>query len=223
MININNIQIKREINFMREKFHHIQTSLQFSRKTNNKPLKSIVITSGKRGEGKSFCTWNLAKSLAANNRQTLIVDIDMYKGSLSKKLQKFDKKGLSEILISSIDPMKYVFETKQTNLFILPTGILPPNPIQLINSERMKEIVNLLEDQFDIVVFDTPPTMLLSDSRILSSMCDGVIVIIRSGVTKREDLELTIELLEKANANVVGTILNGLSYDRNEMKNYSYY
>ncbi|EOO04740.1 capsular exopolysaccharide family protein [Bacillus cereus str. Schrouff] len=222
-ITTGDIQVKKEINFLREKFHHIQTSLQFSRKSNNKPLKTIVITSGQRNEGKSFCTWNLAKSLAATNRSVLVVDVDMHKANITKRLHMFNQSGLSDILISFNNPMEYVVETKQSNLFVLPTGIIPPNPIELINSQRMRDIVSLLEKEFDMVIFDTPPTILLSDSRILGSMCDGVIVIIRSGLTKKRDLEFTMELLKKADANVVGTILNGKSYGRKEMEDYSYY
>lgn len=214
---------KRTVNFIKEKFHHIQTSLQFSRTLDNQILKTIVVTSGNKGEGKSFCVWNLGKSLADNNRRVLLVDGDMYKAKLSKKLNVFDQSGLSDILISEKNPMEFVFETIHPNLFILPTGILPPNPIELINSDRMHEIIKLLEKRFDMVIFDTPPVLLLSDSRIIGSMCNGVVVIIRSGLTKKKDLEATMELLKQANIHVLGTILNGKSYGRNEMKSYTYY
>ncbi|MES5896816.1 polysaccharide biosynthesis tyrosine autokinase [Bacillus cereus group sp. RP43] len=214
---------KRSLNFIKEKFHHIQTSLQFSRNLENNALRSIVITSGSKGEGKSFCAWNLGKSLASNNRRVLLVDGDMYKAKLSKKLNTFEQIGLSDILISEKNPLEFISETVQPGLFILPTGILPPNPIKLINSERMLEVIKLLEENFDMVIIDTPPVLLLSDSRIIGNMCDGVIVIIRSGLTKKMDLEVTMEFLSQANTHVIGTILNGRNYGRNEMNSYSYY
>lgn len=214
---------KRTVNIIKEKFHHIQTNLQFSRTLDNQILKTIVVTSGIKGEGKSFCVWNLGKSLVANNRRVLLIDGDMYKANLSKKLNVFDQSGLSDILISDKDPMEFIVETIHPNLFILPTGILPPNPIELINSDRMHEIIKFLEERFDMVIFDTPPVLLLSDSRIIGSMCNGVIVIIRSGLTKRKDLEATMELLKQANIHVLGTILNGKNYGRNEMNSYFYY
>ncbi|PER50997.1 capsular biosynthesis protein [Bacillus thuringiensis] len=211
------------LDFTKEKFHQIQTSLQFSRTLDNKSLKTITVTSANKGEGKSYCVWNLGKSFAANNRRVLLVDGDLYKGTLSKQLKVFYQSGLSEILISDTHPMERIIETKQSNLFILPSGVLPPNPIELINSNRMQEIINLLEEEFDMVIFDTPPVVLLSDSIIMGSMCDGVIVVIRSGTTNKKNLEIAMELLKKANTHVIGTILNGKSYSRNEMNSYTYY
>jgi len=211
------------LDFTKEKFHQIQTSLQFSRTLDNKSLKTITVTSANKGEGKSYCVWNLGKSFAANNRRVLLVDGDLYKGTLSKQLKVFYQSGLSEILISDTHPMERIIETKQSNLFILPSGVLPPNPIELINSNRMQEIINLLEEEFDMVIFDTPPVVLLSDSIIMGSMCDGVIVVIRSGTTNKKTLEIAMELLKKANTHVIGTILNGKSYSRNEMNSYTYY
>ncbi|EOO23283.1 capsular exopolysaccharide family protein [Bacillus cereus BAG1X2-3] len=211
------------MDFTKEKFHQIQTSLQFSRTLDNKPLKTITVTSANKGEGKSYCVWNLGKSFAANNRRVLLVDGDLYKGTLSKQLNLFYRNGLSEILINDTHPMERVVKTEQSNLFILPSGVLPPNPIELINSNRMQKIINLLEEEFDMVIFDTPPVVLLSDSRIVGSMCNGVIVVIRSGITNKKNLEIAIELLKKANVHLVGTILNGKSYSRNEMNSYTYY
>ncbi|HHP1053183.1 MULTISPECIES: CpsD/CapB family tyrosine-protein kinase [Bacillus cereus group] len=211
------------LDLTKEKFHQIQTSLQFSRTFDNKALKTITVTSANKGEGKSYCVWNLGKSFATNNRRALLVDGDLYKGTLSKQINVFYQSGLSEILISDTHPMEKVIETKQSNLFILPSGVLPPNPIELINSNRMQEIINLLEEEFDMVIFDTPPVVLLSDSRIIGSMCNGVIVVIRSGTTDKKNLEIAMELLKNANTHVVGTILNGKSYSRNEMNSYTYY
>ncbi|MFJ8119855.1 CpsD/CapB family tyrosine-protein kinase [Bacillus mycoides] len=213
----------RSRSFIKEKFHHIQTSLQFSRTPENQKLKSIAIISGNKGEGKSFCVWNLGKSLVTNNRRILLVDGDMHKATLSKNLSTFERTGLSDILISEKDPMEFISETAHSGLFILPTGILPPNPIELINSERMQEVIKLLEEKFDMVIFDTPPVLLLSDSRIIGNMCDGVIVIIRSGSTKKTDLEATMEFLRQTNTHVIGVILNGKNYGENEMNSYSYY
>ncbi|MGH0590360.1 CpsD/CapB family tyrosine-protein kinase [Bacillus mycoides] len=220
---ISSQQSSKTVDFIKEKFYQIQTNLQFSRTIGNKPLKSIVVTSSNKAEGKSFCVWNLGKSLVTNNRRVLLVDGDMYKAKLSKKLNVYNQLGLSDILISDKDPRELIIETTQSDLFVLPTGILPPNPIELINSDRMREVIKLLEDEFDMVLFDTPPVLVMSDSRIIGSMCNGVIVIIRSGLTKKKDLDATMELLKKANTHVIGTILNGKTYSRNEMNTYSYY
>ncbi|EJQ43722.1 capsular exopolysaccharide family protein [Bacillus cereus BAG6X1-2] len=214
---------KKNLNFLTEKFHHIQTSLQFSRSLENQELRSIVITSGNKGEGKSYCALNLGKSLASNNKRVLLVDGDMHKAKLSKKLNVFEQIGLTEILISDKNPLEFISETVQSGLYILPTGTLPPNPIKLINSERLVEVIKFLEEKFDMVIFDTPPVRLLSDSRIIGNMCDGVIVVVRSGLTKKMELEVTMEYLRQANTHVIGTILNGRNYETNEIDNYSYY
>ncbi|PEX06318.1 capsular biosynthesis protein [Bacillus cereus] len=211
------------LDFIKEKFYQIQTNLQFSRTVDNQVLKSLVITSPNKGEGKSFCVWNLGKSLATNNRRVLLIDGDMYKARLSKNLNVYNQPGLSDILISGKHPSEVIVDTMQSNVYILPAGTLPPNPVKLINSGRMREIINLLEKEFDMILFDTPPVLVLSDSRIISNMCNGVIVVVRCGLTKKKDLAATMELLNKANTYVVGTILNGRTYGRREMSSYSYY
>lgn len=213
----------RTLNFVKEKFNQVQASLQFSRTIDNQVLKTIAITSSMKEEGKSYCVENLGKSFANKNKRTLMVDADMHKAKLSKKFDVFSQSGLSDLLISKKNPIEYVVETNFSNLFILPTGVLPPNPIDLINSDRMREIIYLLENKFDMVIFDTPPVQLLSDARIIGSMCNGVIVVVKIGQSKNKELESTLHLLKQANSYIIGAILNGKKYKRNEMNNYTYY
>ncbi|MBC2035221.1 CpsD/CapB family tyrosine-protein kinase [Listeria booriae] len=209
--------------FIAERFRAIKTNLQFMRTDEGEPLQTLVFTSAHKGEGKSFCALNLAVTYARQNLKVLLVDADLYKPKLTSQFKMKYQEGLSNILTEQVDPMEYVQEGCEENLYFLPSGLVPPNPLELINTERMKDVLDTYKEAFDLVVFDTPPVLLLNDGRILGSMCDGVILTVRSNVTKEKDVLQAIDLINRAEGRVVGSILNGKKYGTREMKTYSYY
>ncbi|MBC1813675.1 CpsD/CapB family tyrosine-protein kinase [Listeria booriae] len=209
--------------FMAERFRAIMTNLQFMKTETNEPLKSIVFTSAHKSEGKSFCALNLAVAYAKQNKRVLLIDADMHKPKLSSQFKLRYAEGLSTLLSDTEDPMKYIVETEDTNLSVLPSGAIPPNQLELLNTERMQEMIAVWEEAFDLVIFDTPPVLLMNDSRILGSFCDGVVLVVRNGSTKVKDVEASIDLLARAEGRLIGTILNGKKYAAKELKTYSYY
>ncbi|MBC1826618.1 CpsD/CapB family tyrosine-protein kinase [Listeria seeligeri] len=215
--------IEQNDSFMTERFRAIMTNLQFMKTKKHETIKTIVLTSSHKSEGKSFCALNLAVSFARQNKKVLLVDADMHKPKLTGQFGLRYAEGLSTVLNNSDEPLEQVVETEEQSLYFLPAGLIPPNPLELINTERMKEIISIYEETFDIVIFDTPPVLIMNDSRILGSFCDGVILVVRNGRTKQRDIETAKELLERTEGHLIGAILNGKKYAAKELKTYSYY
>ncbi|EUJ23145.1 capsular polysaccharide biosynthesis protein [Listeria grandensis FSL F6-0971] len=217
------VVINKKNGFTAERFRAIKTNLQFIKAESGAPLQSLVFTSAHKGEGKSFCALNLAVTYARQNVRVLLVDADLYKPKLTGQFQMKYAEGLSNVLANYADPMALVQGTSEANLMFLPSGVVPPNPLELINSYRMKEVLETYKEAFDLVLFDTPPVLLLNDGRILGSLCDGVILAVRSNVTKEKDVVQAMDLINRADGRVVGSVLNGKKYGAREMKTYSYY
>ncbi|MBC1244344.1 CpsD/CapB family tyrosine-protein kinase [Listeria welshimeri] len=215
--------IEQQDSFMTERFRAIMTNLQFVKTEKQESIKSIVLTSAHKSEGKSFCALNLAVSFAKQNKKVLLVDADMHKPKLTGQFRLRYEEGLSTILSNSEEPLEKVLETEETNLYFLPAGLIPPNPLKLINTDRMKDIISIYEEAFDIVIYDTPPILIMNDSRILGGFCDGAVLVVRSGKTKQRDIEIAKEMIERTEGRLIGAILNGKKYAARELKNYSYY
>lgn len=216
------IVIKRQAPVVSERFQNIMTNLQFIKSKKNNTIKSIVVTSANKAEGKSFCIYNLAIAYAKQNKKVLIIDADFYKRKLTNSLKFRRFPGLSTILSNKEDPLSVVNETNIKNLYILPSGIEPPNTIELVNTERMQEILSYYEKEFDCILIDTPPVLLTSESRILGNICDGVILVTKSGETKKKEVLASMTALKLSNSRIIGTILNGKKFNRKEWQNYTY-
>ena len=204
-----------------EAIKSIKTNLRFS-SINNK-LKKILITSSMEGEGKSFISANLATTFANSTEKVLLIDCDLRKG---RQHELFDVKnhinlGLSNLLIDEDwkkNTQKYIQETGINNLNVLTRGVIPPNPTSLLESEKLEQIINELEKQYDIIIFDTPPVTGLSDTLILTRLTDAVIIVARARKTPIELLENTAASLRNVKANIIGVILN-----RVKKRNNKYY
>ncbi|CAD5902908.1 CpsD/CapB family tyrosine-protein kinase [Carnobacterium maltaromaticum] len=217
-----NSAVNNKNSYFDERVREIMTNLQFMKMKNQQTYKSLVITSSHKGEGKSFCALHLALAYAKQNKKVLLIDSDMHKPSLSKMLNVQSVEGLSTILNSNDDPMIYIKKTKFPNLYILAAGIQPSNPLALLNSSRLQDLVVYYKEKFDMVLIDTPPVLLINDSRVVGNACDGVLLVVRSGITKSRDLEKAMSLLTLSESKVIGTILNGKKIGKKERLQYSY-
>lgn len=190
-----------------EQFRTIRTNIQHS--INTKQIKSIVITSARDGEGKSFAAANLAVTLAAENKRILLVDADFRKPSLHKVFKLENDRGLTTLLSNpSLQAESLVQIHLEHNLYILPSGHIPPNPSELLNSSRMDELVNELEETFDLIIYDMPPVLSVTDAQIVSGKVDGTIFIISKGYVTEEDVIKAGDLLNIVDANILGAIIN---------------
>jgi len=205
-----------------EAYRAIGTYIQFSSAV--KPPKTMLITSARKGEGKTTTAVNTAITMAHSCGKGLIIDADMRNPQLHKIFDVDPLNGLSSFLTGNIEfGDGLIKRTKVENLDIIPAGIIPPNPSELLSSYRMKDLVNGLFTLYSFVVIDSPPLLGLSDSLILSTMTDGVIIVVRAGNTPKDLVAQTKKLLYGVNAKILGVVLNGVKESDLRYGSYSYY
>ena len=204
-----------------ENIKSLRTNLQFAAVDRN--LKTILVTSTNASEGKSFVSSNLAISFAQAGKKVLIIDCDLRKGRLHRLFKMFNNAGLSNLLADNIKNMgTYIHNTSVENLSLITCGTYPPNPSELLASQRMKKVLASLRTHYDIIVLDGAPVGGLADSVILSSLVDEVLIVTKDGATSRTDLAAVKDALRRVEANVAGVVFNSVNHHR-AAKYYSYY
>jgi capsular exopolysaccharide synthesis family protein len=186
----------------------IRTNIEFS--GIDKKVKTILITSSIPSEGKSFISANLATAFAQNNSQVLLVDCDMRKGRLHKMFGIENERGLSNLLLGDVESefKLYIKKTNIDNLYLLPKGIVPPNPSELLNSSKTKNLLKVLSERFDYLILDGTPVNGLTDSLILTKYVDKTIIVASLNYTKSNELEFTKKSLLSVGADIAGVIVN---------------
>lgn len=203
-----------------ESIKALRTNLQFSSVDNG--FKTILVTSSLAGEGKSFVSSNLAISFAQNNKRVLIVDCDLRKGRLHKIFQLPNTLGLSHLLADDIlKYTKYIQRTQIPNLSVMTRGAYPPNPSELLDSKKNSALIAKLKERFDIIIFDGAPCNGVTDSIIMSTLVDEVLIVTRDAHTPKNILQSTKESLEKVNAPIAGVVMNNVA--KKAASYYGYY
>jgi len=203
-----------------EAYRSLRTNLEFS--SLDRPLKTMVVTSPGPEEGKSTTLANLAVTLAQAEKKVILVDCDLRRPSQHQIFGVKNGVGLTTMVVDDeamTDPP--VQETEVPGLWLLPSGPLPPNPSELLGSRRMEEIIAVLSQRADIVLFDAPPIIAVTDAAVLSSKVDGVLLVINAGGTKRDHAQKAKGLLEKVNAHLVGAVLNNVKIDTSLHRYYA--
>jgi capsular exopolysaccharide synthesis family protein len=189
-----------------EAFRTLRTNLQFS--SVDDTLKSILVTSSVPSEGKSTIMANLGITYAQTDKKVLILDCDLRRPSIHKHFGIANSTGLTNLLIDASSLEDYVFPTEIPNLYVIPSGPIPPNPSDLLGTQRMKLLLAKLQNIFDIILIDAPPVIAVTDAQILSTMADGVIIITSYGEVEKRALAKTKELLDLVGARILGLVLN---------------
>lgn len=186
----------------------IRTNLLFS--SIDEQVKSILMTSSMSGEGKSFITANLAIAFAQAGVKVLIVDCDLRRGRQHKIFNIDNEQGLSNLLLDDVDKnyKKYIKKTRYENIYVLPMGIVPPNPSELLASAKNKQLAKLLKQKFDLVIYDGVPVGGLTDSIIMADLVDKIVIVSAYKITPVEFLANTNKALEKFKDKIAGVILN---------------
>jgi len=207
-----------------EAYSRLRTNLLFAELEG--PLRTIVITSSRAGEGKTRTATNLAISLAATEKSVVLLDADMHRPAQHRVFGRPMAPGMSDMLIAPTTRgapplLDKSFATSYRHLSLVTSGVQPPNPSELLASPRIAALVRGLEFQRDVVVIDTPPVQAVTDALSISAHASGVIIVVESGKTNADQVRAVIESLHKVGAKVLGVVLNKAT--QRSMRSYYYY
>jgi non-specific protein-tyrosine kinase len=205
-----------------EAFRSLRTNLQFA--SIDAPIKTLLITSPSPEDGKSTIVTNLANVIAQSGFRSVVVDADLRRPKIHRLLQLSNRMGLSDEFIRPQNSLNgSVQSTEFNNLYAMTSGSLPPNPSELMGSDKMLEILSVLKNEYDLVLLDTPPALVVTDANVLATRVDGVLLVIRPTVTKRAAVKHVIEQLRQVNANIVGVVFNDVNVRRSHYYYRGYY
>ena len=210
-----------------EIFRTLRTNLQFM--TSNQGLKTLLVTSSVPGEGKSWVSANLAVAFAGEGKKVVLVDSDMRKGRLHTIFELDKKTGLSNYLsgVSELedkdDIFSYLKKTNTQDLYVITAGDVPPNPSELLVSEKMSELITKLKNSFDMVIFDGTPVLLVTDSVILSRQLDSTLIVTSYKSTKMGDVEKIKKMIENVGGKIAGIVINKMPVAAKKYESTYYY
>lgn len=197
---------------MSEAFRVLRTNLNFVSLQGT--IKTILITSALPAEGKSIIAANLAVVTAQAGYRVVLVDCDLRKPTQHKIFEIPNNNGVTNCIFNEADPDKAAYDLVLNNLKVLTSGPIPPNPAEIVNSERTSNLWASLRSKYDYIFIDSPPLLAVADGSILASQVDGCILVIRSGVTRNETALQARDCLNKANARTLGVVLNRVQLDK---------
>jgi len=202
-----------------EAFRRVRSNIQYM--AVDRPIKSILITSPEPNVGKSTVVANLAVVMAQANLRTIVIDADLRRPAIHKFFNMSNLEGLTDLLcLPAIEINGELRETGIDNLRIITSGPLPPNPSELLGSQKMAHLLQHLEEIADVIIFDSPPTLAVTDAAALATQVDGVILVTRAGRTRRSSAQQAVKSLLQIRAKILGGVLNGIF---NKSHDYYYY
>ena len=204
-----------------EAYRTLRTNIRFA--LLDKPARTLVVSSAGTGEGKSLTAANLAVAYAQSGDSVIMVDTDLRRPVMHRVFEVENSPGLTNLLVGDTDLQGTLRSTAVPGLRLLPSGPLPPNPAELLDSPRMLELIEALKQEADLIVFDSPPALMLADAGIIASKSDGTILVAESGQITQRALREMLRTFENARANIVGIILNKLRVTGGDYYYYYYY
>jgi polysaccharide biosynthesis transport protein len=205
-----------------EAYRNLRTSILLSAH-NGRPPKFLLITSSQKGEGKTTTAINVAITLAQTGGTVMLLDCDMRNPCVHKALNLQNDAGMSTFLSGNADLSSLIQASSIPNLSVITSGCIPPNPAELVGSPRMKEGLSFLGSLVNYVVIDTPPVLSVTDARIMGTVVDGVILVVKGGSTPRDAVRHTKRLLEGINVRIIGALLNSVDIHSENYSKYYYY
>lgn len=204
-----------------EAYRTLRTNLEFAGM--DQPFQSIMVTSANAQEGKSTVISNLAVVMAQAGHRVILVDCDLRKPVQHKIFFLENSKGFTNCILQKSDVSEFAHTGLDNHLTVLTSGPIPPNPAEILISARTRAFWQSLMNEFDYVLIDAPPMLAVTDAAVLSNQVDGVILVVRSGVTRIEVARQVKEQLVKANARLIGAVLNQVKTSNRDYYQYYYY
>lgn len=196
-----------------EAYRGLRTNLQYV--SFDRPIHTVLVTGPAAQEGKSMTAANLALALASAGKRVVLVDGDLHRPTQHRLFKTANKPGLTNILLEPNLELETVLQTTAAeNLWVLPSGPLPPNPAELLASSRMLDLLEKLKAHADAVIFDSPPVTAVVDATVLSTLADGVLLVVRVGRTQKDTAQRALKLLRDVNAHVLGAVVDGVADSR---------
>lgn len=205
-----------------EAFNSLRTNFNFA--ALNGEYKKIVVTSTLQHEGKTSVAINLAISLASAGSKVLLVDCDMRNPSIHRRLRikRPPNTGLSSVLGGESTLENSLFKTSR-GITVLLGGTIPPNPVEMLSSKAMSDMLDVLSQHYDYIICDAPPVGLVTDAAVLSTICDGALFIIKQKGAKKKQVHNAINRLKAVNANILGIVFSQYDIKEDATKSYGYY
>lgn len=188
----------------------------------DRPCRTIVVTSATSGEGKTTTAANFSVALSQTNARVCLIDADLRRPAMHRMFALPNTRGLSTALVDGLTPKEVAQPTRFPNLFVIPSGPLPPNPAEAVGSQRMREFLAMLVEEFDTVVLDSPPMVSVSDGMVLSAICDGTIFVVRTGIVPSDVVRRAAAQIGTVKGRILGVVLNSVDM-RRDGEYYDYY
>ncbi|MCR2807396.1 CpsD/CapB family tyrosine-protein kinase [Paenibacillus soyae] len=190
-----------------EHYRKLRTNIQYS--SIDTPKKVLMVTSTKRNEGRTTTISNLAVTYALDGKKVLLLDADLRNPQMHQIFALSNTYGLTNVLNGDLSWQEAVHNTHIPGLSVMTCGIIPPNPSEMLGKNEMKQLITELNETYDYVLIDTPPLDSVADSVIVSSYCDGVIIVVLAGKVEKDRLKKAKNSLDLVHANILGVVLNG--------------
>ena len=203
-----------------EAYRTLRTNIQFS--SIDKKVKTIVVTSANMSEGKTTTITNLAETFAQAGNRVIVIDADLRRPRVHQLFNLENQTGVTNVLAGQVE-LKQAIAVAGSDVHVMTSGPVPPNPSELLGSEKMKELIRVLSEHYDIVLFDTPPVNAVTDAAILSTVVDGVILAVASGKTDIEGGKRAMKSLQAVNANLLGAVMTMIPVSKKRYYGYQYY
>lgn len=204
-----------------EQFRTIRTNITYSNIDN--PVKSVLFTSATPNAGKSTIAANVAIAYAQAGKRTLLLDGDLRRPTTHYTFEMQNVRGLSTAIINELPLNEVARESGIENLDIITSGPIPPNPSELLSSKKMNLFMKMVTDHYDMVIIDSPPVLAVTDSQVLSQLTDATILVTNVDDNNRDSILQAKELMGKADANIIGVVLNNKKMDNKKDSYYYYY
>lgn len=214
---------------VKEAYKTLRTNIRFSLPEGG--CKKLCITSGLPTEGKSITALNVAISFAEAGQRVLLIDADLRRPTLARLLIENGDPGLSNVLAGMCSEEEAIHKDQYPNLDMIFSGVIPPNPSELLSSPRMEKLLENLSKKYDYIFIDTPPVNVVTDACVISALLDGVLFVVRQNRSERDSVNRAVNQLKIAGARILGFVLNGVAsgavknfggYDRYDYYRYDY-